>query len=201
MIEPKLKICTKGNSKAKDFEGCGKSTYKTTYGICDGCLTSWWFTTENGKIDYAKKKLKKSKSNWSDQKKVLKEKVKTLSDYENEAKKSFQKFIRLRDQNNPCISCQNPNPSDWCGSHYFAAGVYSGMIFDERNCHGACNTYCNKFLSGNLNEYRINLVIKFGEDWVKQLENDALERKKYKYTKSELIEIKKKYDLKIKQFN
>jgi len=72
-------------------------------------------------------------------------------------------------------------------------------MFDERNCHLQCNTYCNKYLSGNLIEYRKNLVLEFGEEWMKQLEEDANRLRNYKYTKSELIEIKKKYDLKIKQ--
>jgi hypothetical protein len=39
------------------------------------------------------------------EKAVLKDKLKTLSDYEKDAKKSFQHWIRLRDKNLPCISC------------------------------------------------------------------------------------------------
>jgi len=203
MTEPKLKTCKKGTNKALGFEGCGKQTIKTTYSLCNSCLWDFYHSTEIGKIIYQKSFIPKVnirlKSIQKENTKRIKENVKTLGDYEAEAKKSFQKWVRLRDAGKPCISCQNPNPADWCGSHYFPAGVYSGMIFDERNCHGACNTYCNKYLSGNLTSYRINLVNKFGEDWVKQLENDALERRNYKYTKSELIDIKKKYDLKIKE--
>ncbi len=200
-MKTKQKPCKKGIGKASGFEGCGKETFKRTYNLCDSCLIDFYFNDERGKIIYAKLKGSLHQSKWKEQKKVLKEKTKTLSDYEAEAKKSFQKWVRLRDKDKPCKSCQNANPSDWCGSHYFSAGVYSGMMFDERNCHGSCNTYCNKYLSGNLINYRINLVKEFGEAWVQKLENDALERRDYKYTKFELIDIKKKYDLKIKELN
>jgi hypothetical protein len=196
-MEAKKKVCN-GINQAKGFKGCGKEVYKRTNGLCDSCLYDFYTTDERGKIIFAKRKIQVTSKREKAFKDDLRQKLKTLSDYEAEAKKVFQKWVRLRDAGKPCKSCQNPNPSDWCGSHFFSAGVYSGMIFDERNCHGCCNTYCNKYLSGNLINYRINLVLEFGEDWVRQLENDALERKNYKYTKDELIEIKKKYEAKIK---
>jgi hypothetical protein len=64
-------------------------------------------------IEYSKKlKANKEANEWKKQKAVLKEKVKTLSQYEAESKKSFQKFIRLRDADLPCISCNNSNTND-----------------------------------------------------------------------------------------
>lgn len=146
-------------------------------------------------------KEKKLKQDRVAEKKVLREKIKTLSDYESEAKKVFQKYVRLRDKNLPCISCGNPSPTDWCGSHYYPAGMYSGLIFDERNCNGACNTYCNKYLSGNLINYRIGLVKRYGLEFVEKLEADADSKRNYKYTKEELIAKKLQYELKIKELN
>jgi len=199
-MEVKKKPC-KPIGKAFGFEGCGIPHVKRTFGMCDSCLYNWYTTTELGKIEFEKRKIKiksvKDKAFKSD----LNDKIKTLSDYEAEAKKVFQKWVRLRDKDKPCKSCQNPRPSDWSGGHYFSAGKYSGLIFDERNCHAQCNTYCNKYLSGNLLEYRKNLVLEFGEEWMKQLEEDANRLRNYKYTKSELIDIKNKYLLKIKQLN
>lgn len=133
-----------------------------------------------------------------EQKKIIKEKVKTLSEYESEAKKVFQRFIRLRDEGKPCISCMKANPVDWAGGHYFPAGIYSGLIFDERNCHGQCNSYCNKYLSGNLINYRFGLINRFGEEFVKKLESDAVLARNYKWTKDELIAKKEEYEQKIK---
>jgi len=120
------------------------------------------------------------------------EKHKTLSEYEAEAKKNFQRWIRERDAGLPCISCGNPKPKEAHASHYFSAGQYSGLIFNEDNCHLSCD-WCNVFLHGNLLEYRKGLIKRYGEAFVSALEESANSGRKYKYTKDELIEIKKKY--------
>jgi hypothetical protein len=151
-------------------------------------------------IKYSKiLKENKVKAEWRIEKKALTEKLKTLSQYEAEAKKSFQKWVRLRDKDQPCISCGNTKPTDWCGSHYFSAGMYSGLMFDPRNCHGACNTYCNKYLSGNLIEYRKGLVNRYGLEYVEKLESEADQKRNHKYAKHELIAKKLQYDLLIKE--
>jgi len=200
MIEKKPKKC-KGIGKAYGFEGCGIETLYREHGLCDSCKVSWWFNDERGEIDYATQKNALNKSNWKEQKKVLKEKVKTLSDYEAEAKKSFQKWVRLRDENLPCISCGTTKDVEYAGGHYFKAEIYSGLIFDERNCNKQCNAYCNKYRDGAQAEYRIGLAERYGKDFVEQLEADSIIKRQYKFSKSELIEIKQKYDLKIKEFN
>jgi len=151
-------------------------------------------------IQYARDKVKQKQSKeWQKEKKSLRNDLKTLTDLENEAKKSFQKFIRLRDLNLPCISCGVVNTNDWCGGHYFPAGIYSGLIFDERNCSKQCNTHCNKFLSGNLIEYRKGLVKRHGIDFVNQLESESDEKRNYKYTREQLIAKKLQYDIKYKE--
>lgn len=132
-------------------------------------------------------------------KKEYNDKFKKLSEYEAEAKKSFQKWIRLRDYGKPCISC-GKIPKDPAGGHFYNAGIYSGMIFNEDNCHLQCNAHCNKFLSGNLLEYRKGLINRYGEDFVKNLDELSNQKRNYKYTKQELIDKKQEYDLKIKQY-
>lgn len=153
------------------------------------------------KIAKALKTVKqKKKQDWNKEKIEIKEKLKSLSDYERDAKKSFQKWIRLRDSKLPCISCGNLKTDDWAGGHYFPAGIYSGLMFDERNCHKQCNTHCNKYLSGNLIEYRKGLIKRYGEEFVVKLESLSDEKRNYKYTKQELIAKKLQYDIKIKEF-
>ena len=153
-------------------------------------------------ITHAKNlKQQKEQREWNAEKKIIKDKIKTLSEYEADAKKSFQKFIRIRDAGLECISCGNKNPKDWCGSHYYSAGMYSGLMFDERNCHGACNTYCNKMLSGNLLEYRKGLIKRYGIEFVDKLESESDAKRNYKYTKEELIAKKIKYDILVKELN
>lgn len=148
-------------------------------------------------IEYTNK-LKANKA--KKEKSILKEKLKTLSDLEAEAKKSFQRYVRLRDKDLPCISCNNSNTNDWAGGHYFSAGMYSGLMFDERNCHKQCNTHCNKYLSGNLLEYRKGLIKRFGTEFVEKLESISDQKRNYKYTREELIAKKLQYDIKCKEF-
>ncbi len=193
----KEKTC-KGQNKAFGYSGCGLDFAKRTFGLCDSCLYDFYTTTEIGKVLFEKRKIQVKKSNWKEEKKVLKENTKTLSEYESDAKKSFQKWVRLRDEKLNCISCNTSNKNDRAGGHFYSAGMYSGLMFDPSNCHSQCNTYCNKYLSGNLLEYRKGLINRYGIEFVENLDSIANERRNYKYTKLELTQIKQKYDLKIK---
>ena len=199
-MEVKPKPC-KGMNKAFGVSGCGIKTPFRKHGLCMKCYAEFIMETDAGKVIMQKamltaSKIVKTQSNQVDAKK--RNELKTLSELESEAKKSFQKFIRLRDKDLPCISCGNSKTNDWCGSHYFAAGTFSGMIFNENNCHKACNTYCNKHLSGNLLEYRKGLILRYGSDYVADLELKSVESRNYKYTRQELIDKKIEYDHKIK---
>lgn len=198
----KLKLCKKGINKAKGFEGCGNSTMKLTYGLCNSCLWDFYHNDERGKIIYQKSFLPKVslklKSFQKQNKADLRQKLKTLSQYEAEAKKSFQKYVRLRDKDLPCISCNETVKDLWDGGHYFKAEIFSGLIFNEKNCHKQCRK-CNRFLGGNEIQYRKGLLNRFGLEYVEQLESIADKNRVYKYTKDELIEIKNKYDGKIKE--
>jgi hypothetical protein len=71
-------------------------------------------------------------------------------------------------------------------------------MFHPWNCNKQCNVHCNKFLSGNSNNYRIGLVKKIGEENVKWIEENKDRLRKQEYSREELIEITKKYKLKIK---
>ena len=174
----KCKICKKDFTKTKPLQV-----------TCD-YLCFW---------ELAQKKIdEKRKKDWDAEKKIRREKLMTLSDYEKLAKKSFQKWIRMRDEKLPCISCGKSNCADWAAGHYFPAGVYSGLIFSEVNCHKQCNSYCNMFLSGNVANYRIGLVSRIGLEKVEELEASKDKLRTYKYTKDELIGIRIEYDRRIK---
>jgi hypothetical protein len=58
---------------------------------------------------------------------------------------------------------------------------------------------CNRFLNGNEIQYRFGLIARYGIEFVENLESISNENRVRKYTKDELIQIKKTYDLKIKQ--
>lgn len=130
---------------------------------------------------------------WKVRKEVLREKTKKLTEYENEAKKAFQLWIRTRDKELPCISCGSKESLLIDGGHFFKAELFSGLIFDERNCHKQCRK-CNRFLNGNELQYRKGLIERYGESFVSELESISDANRVYKYSKTELIEIKNKYD-------
>lgn len=131
--------------------------------------------------------------------KAQKEMLKTLGDYEKEARREFQRWIRLRDKNETCISCGDPTDKIDAG-HYLKAELYSGLIFHPENVHRQCKR-CNHRLHGNEINYRIGLIQRIGEDRVRWLEENKDRLRVYKYTKQELIDIKNNYKQKIKTLN
>ena len=207
-IIPKDKNCKGTTDNTKGF-GCGKPSKNRKFGLgigsCD-CYKNWLLNSDQGKEHLKRvtisssdkvQKAKKTENLIKDRNTRIE--LMTLSDFEKEAKKVFQRFIRIRDKDFPCISCNNSKTNDWSGGHFFSAGMYSGYIFDERNCHKQCNTHCNKFLSGNLLEYRKGLILRYGLSFVEELESISDSKRDYKYTKEELLSIKNKYLLKIKE--
>lgn len=120
--------------------------------------------------------------------KKKKEGLKTRGDYAKEAQAEFNRFIRMRDHGQNCISCQKP-PKKKNAGHYRSVGSSPELRFEPLNCHLQCE-HCNTYLSSNAIEYRINLVKKIGQANVDWLEgpHDAK-----KYSIDELKRIKQKY--------
>jgi hypothetical protein len=145
------------------------------------------------------KAVKEEKKVWNKEIKEKKDKLKTLSDYEADARRIFQRWIRKRDKDLPCISCDRSNTDFWDAGHYFDAGIYSGLIFHEDNVHKQCSRPCNKDYHGNKINYRLGLVQKIGEERVRWLEENKDRLRNYKYKKEELIAIKKEYNKRLKE--
>ena len=150
-------------------------------------------------IQYARDKVKLNKSKeWQKEKRTLKTALKTLTQLEAEAKKSFQKFIRLRDKDKPCISCAIQWTDLWDGGHYKKAEIYSGVIFNEMNCHKQCRK-CNRFLNGNELNYRQGLITRYGIDYANEIEQLANGTRQLKFTREQLIAKKLQYDIKCRE--
>jgi hypothetical protein len=150
-------------------------------------------------IEHSKKlKANKEANEWKKTKAVLKEKVKTLTEYKNEARRVFQKFIRLRDTLQPCISCGTYTAQQYDGGHYKKAEIYSGVVFHEMNCHKQCRK-CNNYLNGNELMYREGLIKRYGLDYVEQIENYAYKTRQKKWTREELIAKKLHFEIKLKE--
>ena len=90
----------------------------------------------------------------------------------------FNKYVRNRDANEPCISCQRHHSGQYHAGHFMSVGGHSAALrYNEDNCHKQCSV-CNNYRSGNLSEYRSNLVRKIGLEKVAWLEGPH-EPKKY----------------------
>lgn len=131
---------------------------------------------------------------WKKTKAKAKQDLMTLSDYLKLTQQVFNKYIRLRDKNQLCISCQKP-PKKQNAGHYFSSGGHSNVRFDEDNVHLQCE-HCNTYLSGNLLMYNHNLLYKIGSDKFIALHEKANITKRWSI--EELKEIIKTYKQKIK---
>lgn len=115
----------------------------------------------------------------------------TLPKLKKKAQDIFNAWIRNRDKELGCISCNNK--IDHAG-HYFSSGHYSALTFDEMNVNGQC-LRCNNFMHGNLINYRIGLIERYGEDKVNELEGSRMNAVK-KWSRDELKQIALKYKIK-----
>lgn len=97
-----------------------------------------------------------------------KAKLKTRRDWMREAQIVFNRFIRLRDADRPCISCGTVD-AKWDAGHYRSVGSNPALRFSELNVHKQC-AQCNQHKSGNAVEYRIGLVARIGIAAVEWLE-------------------------------
>lgn len=149
----------------------------------------WWCCPEHG-YEYsqqllAKKKLeadRKRKQEAQQERrelKVRKAAFKTKAQWDKEAQSAFNRYIRIRDEGKPCISCGAPliGKSNYLtgsaidASHYRSRGAASHLKFNVFNVHSSC-TRCNRQLSGNAVEYRIRLIERIGLERVECLEAD-----------------------------
>ena len=126
---------------------------------------------------------------WKQTKTRMKAELETVQDLVKAAQLVFNKYIRERDKNELCISCKQ-KPKKVNAGHFWNANNHWNVRFDEDNVHLQCER-CNSYLSGNLLEYRTNLITKIGAERFNQLEARA--RVTRKFTKDELKELIKKY--------
>lgn len=118
------------------------------------------------------------------------EKLKTRSDHLREAQTAFNAYIRERDKGRPCISCGRHHTGQYHAGHYRTTKAAPELRFHPWNCHKQCQP-CNTHLSGNISEYRINLVRLLGTESVEFLERK--DHQPQKLTIEEIKEIKAYY--------
>lgn len=163
--------------------------YSTTQQVCSlGCSVAYL-------EDKKKKQKKESAKAWVKEKRTIKQRLKTHSDHLKDLQRIFNRYIRLRDKDEPCISCKTTVSEVWDAGHFRAVGSHPELRFEELNVHKQCRK-CNGYWGGNLIDYRINLIDKIGLLKVEWLEG---KHKPTKLTIPEIESLKKLYLNKIKE--
>ena len=161
------------------------------------CNVDHAFKYGNAKKDIGRKKLIAKRKADSNKKikadnKIFREKkaaLKPASKLLAEAQAAFNKYIRLRDYDQPCISCLKPREvieaeqgwkvgGCWDAGHFMTRGAKGQLRFVLFNVHKQCKS-CNagggrfsaKAATVDAN-YRVNLIKKIGVDKVEWLENN-----------------------------
>ncbi len=102
----------------------------------------------------------------------------------------FHRYIRMRDKEQPCISCGKPLGDNKFGGsvdagHYRSVGSAKHLEFEPMNVHAQCKQ-CNRQLTGNHSEYRKGLISRYGIGEVEYLEEN---QEPTKYTVLQLQEM------------
>lgn len=133
--------------------------------------------------------------NWKKTKKKMQSDIETTQELMKAAQIVFNKFIRIRDKDQPCISCGCKLENKFDAGHYFSSGGHKAITFDEDNVHGQC-VACNQWKHGNLIQYQVGIEQRIGGERLMNLHEKA--HKAAKYTREELRDLIANYKQKIK---
>lgn len=167
-----MKSATRRCSNCRKKVNASDALYGSLKAFCGvDCLIAY-AKSEKGKKDYTKAVKKETTER--------KQKLKSKSDYMKEAQASFNRYIRIRDLNKCCISSGRPLANEAVGGgydagHYRSRGAASHLKFNLLNCWGQ-SKHDNRYLSGNVSEYRIGLIRRIGIERVEALEADNTPR-------------------------
>ncbi|MBJ2318587.1 recombination protein NinG [Pseudomonas fluorescens] len=109
--------------------------------------------------------------------KVRKEKLKSRADHAKDTQQAFNEWVRLRDADLPCVSCGRHHDGQYHAGHYRTVAANPAIRFEPLNVHKQCAP-CNNHKSGDIVNYRIELVKRIGAEAVEWLEGPH-EPKKY----------------------
>lgn len=123
------------------------------------------------------------------------EKAKTRGTHLRELQTAFNAWIRLRDAGQPCIACGRYHQGQNHAGHYRSVGSCPELRFEPDNVHLSCQP-CNVHLSGNLINYRINLIKKIGLARVEWIEGPHTPKK---LTIPEILEMKAFYRAEVRR--
>lgn len=126
---------------------------------------------------------------------AAKVKIKTRAQHMKEAQAAFNAWIRERDVGLPCVSCGRHHNGQWHAGHYRTVGGNPELRFEPLNVWRQCAP-CNNHKSGDIVNYRLELVKRIGADKVDWLEGP---HEPQRYTIEQLQAIKAEYRAKTRE--
>ncbi|WP_354690909.1 recombination protein NinG [Phytobacter sp. RSE-02] len=139
--------------------------------------------------------------------KARREELRPMSYFKSQAQQAFNNFIRYRDRDLPCISCNELNPPElhggqWDCGHFKSVGANPELRFEERNAHKQCKS-CNGG-AGNFTakeatvskQYEAGLVERYGQDYVDWLNGP---HPMTNYRREDFIHIRDEYRTKLRE--
>ena len=127
--------------------------------------------------------------------KVRKEKLKSRADHAKDTQQAFNEWVRLRDADLPCVSCGRHHDGQYHAGHYRTVAANPAIRFEPLNVHKQCAP-CNNHKSGDIVNYRIELVKRIGAEAVEWLEGPHEPKK---YTVEQLKAMTAEYRAKTKE--
>lgn len=98
-----------------------------------------------------------------------KERIKSRVDHLRDAQAAVNEYVRLRDKDLPCVSCGRHHQGQYHAGHYRTVAANPELRFELLNIHKQCAP-CNNHKSGDIVNYRIELVNRIGAQAVEWLE-------------------------------
>jgi len=89
--------------------------------------------------------------------------------WKNKARVKCHQYIRLRDYEKPCISCNKFHVGQFSAGHFQTRAAKSELQFHEWNIQKECSQ-CNQFANPQDRKYRFNLINRIGRKNVEFLE-------------------------------
>ncbi len=126
---------------------------------------------------------------------AAKERIKPKGQYMREAQVAINAWVRLRDAALPCVSCGRHHDGQYHAGHYRTVGSNPALRFEPLNIHKQCAP-CNNHKSGDIVNYRIELVKRIGADLVEWLEG---KHEPKRYTIEDLKAITAEYRAKTRE--
>lgn len=103
--------------------------------------------------------------------------IKNQAWYKKELDRIFSIYIRQRD-NGVCISCGDTKHWKYQQNGHYVSRSHMSLRYDEKNCSCQCMS-CNIFKSGNMDEYALALIRKYGKNILLELNKKKHEIRKW----------------------